>query len=274
MFFPVKIAQATGAWIRAVAIEDDWLTSREIELIDLSLPIMNRSFEPVKSRVVTSHHDESRRARAKRLGMRVEEMVHLGAMDHVETYTHAGTHVDAPYRFGPGVDGQRARTVDELPLEWFYGDGVLLDLSPKAPGERISAADVQGELERVGCRLGGGKIVLLRTGAANHFADDPAFTELSPRLDREALVWLLEQGVRVVGFGAESLDGPVGPMVEALRAGDRAAFFPIHRLGREREFCLIAKMDLARLTRSYGFKVAAFPIKLGAAARAGPEPWH
>jgi cyclase len=51
-------------------------------------------------------------------------------------------------------------------------------------------------------------------------------------------------------------------MIEALRAGKKERFFPIHYAGREREFCLIHKMDLSSLTYTHGFKIVAFPIKL------------
>src|SRR5713226_2878904 len=167
MFFPVKILRGTGAWIRAVAIDDEWLNTHQVQLIDLSLPIMNHSFEPQESRITTVHHDQNQRAKAKRLRMPVSEIVHLGAMDIVETSTHAGTHIDAPYHFGATTNGGRARTADELPLEWFYGDAVLLDFSAvKRPGEGISLADVTTKLERIGYRLKTQDIVLIRTGAA------------------------------------------------------------------------------------------------------------
>ena len=103
---------------------------------------------------------------------------------------------------------------------------------------------------------------MIRTGAADHFATDPAFPDLSLALERKAFSWLLDQGVRVIGCDAESLDGPVAPMLEALRAGRHGDFFPIHYAGREREFCLIHKMNLSGLPRPHGFKVAAFPVKL------------
>src|SRR5207253_444189 len=128
MFFPVKIFRGTGAWIRAVAIEDEWLNTHRIQIVDLSLPIMNHSFEP---------------------------------------------------------------------------------------GEAISAADLMGKLERIGYRLKNQDIVLIRTGAAEHFTDDPNFSDLSIRLERNALLWLLDQGIRVIGCDCESLDGPVTPMVDA-----------------------------------------------------------
>jgi cyclase len=150
-----------------------------------------------------------------------------------------------------------------LPVDWFYGNGVLLDFSGrKGPGDTITTAELREQLERTGRGIEPDDIVLLRTGAADGFLDDPAFPELSVALEREALFFLLDHGVRVIGCDAESLDGPVGPMVEALRAGRSDALFPIHYAGREREFCLIHKMDLSSLDRPNGFKVAAFPIKL------------
>jgi kynurenine formamidase len=257
MFLPIKIAGATGAWTRAVGIEDPFLDG-DLELVDLSLPIMNASFESCgESRLTTVHHDQSRALRAKELGWTIDRIPHNSAMDHVSTTTHSGTHVDAPMHFKPG-----GRPIDQLPLEWFYGDGLLLDFSAKRAGERISLADVRSALDRLDARPTAGTIVLIRTGAGDHFADDPAFPELGNAVDLDAFTWLLDQGVRVVGCDQESLEGPLGPMVEALRAGDRSALYPIHYLGREREFCLIEKMDLGGLPRPTGFKVAAFPIKL------------
>lgn len=263
ILLPIKILRGTGAWIRAVAIEDEWLMNGSYRLIDLTLPIMNYSFESEESRIVTIHHDQNQRAKAKRLRRLVHEIVHLGSMDIVSTNTHAGTHVVAPYHFGPTVNGAPAQTLDEIPLDWFYGDGVLLDFSmEKRIGEAISVADLKGKLERIDYRLKNHDIVLIRSGADEHFADNPNFPDLAIRLERAALFWLLDQGVRVVGSDSESLDGPVAPMVEALRTGKKDQFFPIHYAGREREFCLIHKMDLHSLSCTHGFKVAAFPIKL------------
>jgi kynurenine formamidase len=263
MFFPVKIARGTGGWIRAVAIEDEWLNSHQVRPVDLSLPIMNHSFELEESRIITMCRDQLLRAKARRLGIRVTAINHAGATDDVEASTHAGTHVVAPYHFGPVINGKRAATVDEVPLDWFYGDGVLLDFSEqKRPGDTITTGDLNNQLDRIDYGLKSQDIVLIRTGAADQFGNDPAFPDLSPVLERRAFSWLLDQGVRVIGCDSESLDGPVAPMLESLRAGRHKDFFPIHYAGREREFCLIHKMDLSGLPLPHGFKVAAFPVKL------------
>jgi kynurenine formamidase len=62
----------------------------------------------------------------------------------VETFTrlgtHNSTHVDAPWHYNSTVAGERAQTIDELPLEWFFAPGVVVDFTVKADGEAIDAA--------------------------------------------------------------------------------------------------------------------------------------
>jgi len=45
--------------------------------------------------------------------------------------THSGTHIDAPWHYNPVSEGKRAKTINEVPLEYFYGDGVVLDFREK-----------------------------------------------------------------------------------------------------------------------------------------------
>ena len=66
-------------------------------------------------------------------GWAIEEFVRLG--------THNVTHVDAPWHYNSRIRGQRAATIDELPLEWFFADGVVLDMAHKADGERVERSE-------------------------------------------------------------------------------------------------------------------------------------
>src|SRR5689334_24104556 len=85
----------------------------------------------------------------------------------VETFlrfgTHNTTHVDAPWHYNSVVAGERAQTIDELPLEWFFGPGVVLDFHTKDDGNAITLAEVQTELGRIAHELGERDIVLMRT---------------------------------------------------------------------------------------------------------------
>jgi cyclase len=51
-------------------------------------------------------------------------------------------------------------------------------------------------------------------------------------------------------------------MAEALKSGKQENFFPVHYAGRDREFCLVHKLNLSGLPGARGFKVAAFPVKI------------
>ena len=50
-------------------------------------------------------------------------------IEFLQVCTHSGTHVDAPYHYYPTMNGgERAWTIDEVPLDWFVGDGVVIDV--------------------------------------------------------------------------------------------------------------------------------------------------
>lgn len=51
------------------------------------------------------------------------------ATEKITLTTHSGTHLDAPYHYYPTTDGKPARTIDQLPLDWFMGDGVVFNFS-------------------------------------------------------------------------------------------------------------------------------------------------
>ena len=143
------------------------------------------------------------------------------AVEFVHLTTHSGTHLDAPYHYHPTMDnGERALTIDEIPLEWCMSDGVLLDFSHKADGDRISVDDVKKELERIEYEIKPLDIVLVRTGADAAWGT-PQYLVKGPGMDRESTLFLTEQGVKVVGIDAWSWDRPLPFLAEEFkRTGD------------------------------------------------------
>ena len=76
------------------------------------------------------------------------------AIEKVELITHNGTHLDAPYHFASTMNkGERAITIDEVPLDWCFQPGVKLDFTALPDGYVVSAADVEAELARIGNTL-------------------------------------------------------------------------------------------------------------------------
>ena len=65
------------------------------------------------------------------------------ASETVTAITHAGTHVDAPATTSRPAAASAARTIDELPLDWFLRPGVRLDLRGLERGAEITVADLE-----------------------------------------------------------------------------------------------------------------------------------
>ena len=76
-----------------------------------------------------------------------------GRWRQLNVSTHNGTHLDAPYHYHSTMNnGERAITIDEVPLDWCFNPGVKLDFRHFDDGYVVTAADVEAELERIGHR--------------------------------------------------------------------------------------------------------------------------
>ncbi|WP_297521296.1 cyclase family protein [Thermococcus sp.] len=90
---------------------------------------------------------------------------------------HTGTHVDAPAHFIPG-----GKTVDELPLEKFIGEGLVLDVRGGEGEIKLDEIPDSGYFDRVVLFLTGGR-------------------ELSP----EVALFLVAEGAKAVGTDSMSI---------------------------------------------------------------------
>lgn len=189
--------------------------------------------------------------------------------ESVTASVHCGTHVDAPWHFGPTSEGGTAKAIAELPLDWLYGDGVVLDMTNAPHGSEITPAHMESALGIIGYSLKAGDIVLIRTGADRYFGKPDYFVKF-PGLGASAVEWLVKQGVRTIGIDAVSLDRPFGIMVEEYyKTGDKTTLWPAHIAGRQSEYCHIERLaNLDALPRPYGFKFACFPVKINNAGAA------
>jgi kynurenine formamidase len=138
-------------------------------LIGLSVPLAdNKRHAPRWARTTVRHQGHRLGLLAIwllfRLGPRHLRTGLGWANDTIRLSTHGTTHVDAPWHYAPTSAGQPARTIDQLPLEWFYADGVVLDLTHKRHGEAIEVADLRAALDRIGYAIKPRDIVLVRTG--------------------------------------------------------------------------------------------------------------
>jgi len=196
------------------------------------------------------------------------------AVETIRLTTHSGTHLDAPFHYHPKMDGgAKAINIDQVPLEWCFQDGVLLDFSDKPDGERISADEVEAKLKEIDYQLKPLDIVLVRTGA-DRFWGRPEYLVKGAGMTRESTLYLLERGVKVVGIDAWSWDRPLPYLAQEFQAkGDPRVIWEAHFAGIERGYCHMEKMaDLDKIPKPHGFKVACFPIKIKNASAGWTRP--
>ncbi len=233
-------------------------------IYDLSLPIENFAYEPFPPEIQYTDHVDGTRRLGKPYGLATREFPEGMALasERINLTTHTGTHVDAPWHFGPTSGGRPSRTIDRMPLDLFYGDGLVLDLHHKKAGESITREDVREAEGKLRAKIGPGVIVLIRTDAYKKW-NTPEYPNAHPGMSAEATARLIQKGVKVMGIDAYGFDRPFKDMATDYQAGDQSALWPSHFLGRRRSYTHIEKLaNLDKLPRPYGFKVAAFPVKI------------
>src|SRR4051794_36513286 len=107
---------------------------QHVTLIDLSVPISPATAEPGPPHIDYVDHARSARELAAictqlyRQGKGHDSTVVIPenafkdgiglANENIELDTHAGTHMDAPWHFGPTCESKPSKTIDQIPLEW------------------------------------------------------------------------------------------------------------------------------------------------------------
>jgi len=180
--------------------------------------------------------------------------------------THNATHVDAPWHYNSTIDGGRAETIDELPLEWFFGPGVVVNFTAKGDGEVITADEMADAVTQAGHALAAGDIVLVRSGR-DAFYGQPDYISRGPGVSAEATRWLFDRGVRVMGIDAWGWDRPLQLQAQdALRERRSGIFWEAHQVGLR--YSQIERLVGLGALPSTGFTVACFPLRVARASAA------
>ena len=165
------------------------------------------------------------------------------------------------------IQGRLAVTIDELPLEWFIGPGVVVDFSERADGDTITAQDMSNAIDIAGHELAAGDIVLVRTGR-DAFYGRPDYWERGPGVTAGATRWLYHHGVRVMGIDAWGWDAPLNIQAdEAKRRDEPGIFWAAHQA--DLAYCQIERLCNLGALPSSGFTVSCFPLRV-VGGSAGP----
>jgi kynurenine formamidase len=167
---------------------------------------------------------------------------------------HSSTHVDAINHI---VDRPDARSIDQLPLQWFMAPGVWLDFSSKEPNGYITRDDVDREIERTGVTIRPQSVVLYHTGWYRKFRTDRyAYIRDYPGLDRGGIERLNDLGAISIGADAPSID--------SWREVSQVKEQPAHIVCREREILNIENLANVDRIPSHSFWFVGLPLKIRA----------
>lgn len=162
---------------------------------------------------------------------------------------HGPTHVDALSHLDPSPS---APTIDEMPLDTFWGHGTCIDVSDVGPREYVGADRLQHALEESGAQLGPGDVLLIRTGAADRLGGQRAYTSDYPGLDASAAHWVRDRRVKIFGVDSPSPDNPI----------DRE--YPVHLMCRENGITHYENLGNLASVVGRRFTFFGFPLKIRA----------
>lgn len=241
-----------------------------MKLIDLSMTLELGVIDDFKkttgsdSSIKYHKHEETHGIMAKLLKADNKEVVPNGfAAELYTSDTHATTHLDAPWHYGPKMNnGEPTMTIEEIPLEWCYGDGVVVDFSDRPDGYTVTAKDFEEAFQKMNYTLKPFDIVLVHTSAPRNFGK-PEYAESGCGMGREATLWLTEKGVRVCGTDGMGWDPPFSYMAKYLNeTGDTSEAWGGHYAGLERAYCHMERLVNLDKLPPFGFKVCCFPTKI------------
>lgn len=150
------------------------------------------------------------------------------------TAMHVGTHLDAPLHMIIG-----GKKVDELPLESFFGPGVLLDARDISPIDARVLKDIP---------IPTGAAILIYTGFGDAFRE-PGYFDSTPAITEDFADELLKHSVTMVGMDTS------GP--------DHDTTWPTHKKLLGNGVLILENLcNLEKLLEVKNFAVIALPMKL------------
>jgi kynurenine formamidase len=237
--------------------------------VDISVPLENGVVSDPPAYLpkidYIDHHSSVDELRSFFPGLRASDLPdeEAWAFERIQLITHNGTHLDAPYHFATTMNqGERAITIDEVPLDWCFRPGVKLDFRALEDGYVVTAADVEHELKRIGHELQPFDIVLVNTRAGSRYGFDD-YLQAGVGMGMEATLYLLERGVRLTGTDAWSWDAPFPSTAKRYaESHDARLIWEGHKAGRQIGYCHLEKLHNLEALPPFGFTVSCFPVKI------------
>jgi len=154
--------------------------------------------------------------------------------------THSGTHLDAPNHFF-----KQGKTLDQLPVEQFFGKGILLDCSMFGEKDLIPA----DQIKMSESKINEADFVLIYTGWDRYWGHEKYFGHF-PVLSPDASKYLTRFNLKGIGLDLSSIDG--------IDSTD----YPNHNQILGSGMIIIENLTNVHLLKNKPFNFAAFPLKI------------
>jgi kynurenine formamidase len=164
----------------------------------------------------------------------------------VLTSNHAATHVDAF-----GHYDRNGEKITELPLDWFCGDALCVDIRDYPGGHDVTAAEVEKAVADSGQELRQGDILLFCSDHYNRTAGTPAFLDGFNGISAEAVHWMADRGVKI--FGVETISPDLTYITDE---------YPTHRACAERRLTHYENLNDLKEVVNRRFQFFGFPLRL------------
>ncbi|MFX1519661.1 MAG: cyclase family protein [Promethearchaeota archaeon] len=158
---------------------------------------------------------------------------------------HSGTHIDAPDHLSYG------KKLDEVSIETFIGDAIVIDMSNKGSGEVITLQDLENALEKIKREFEIDHInkVIIKTHWTSKKWGTPEYFKDSPYLSKEAAEWLVKKNFKLVGIDFQT---------DSSRVKGR----PVHEALLGNDVCIIEYLTNTEELTKNKVKLYALPLKL------------
>jgi kynurenine formamidase len=163
------------------------------------------------------------------------------------------THVDSFSHLDPDPSAQ---SIDQMPLELFYGPALCIDVSAVPEQTDITPEHIGAALQAAGLQVQRGDMLFFYTATYDRYAATKEYLSNFAGLGAEAAEWIVANGVKTFGVDSPTPDNPMSKS------------YPVHMMCRREHITHYENLVLTEVVGKR-FTFVGFPLKV-LGAHGGP----
>jgi kynurenine formamidase len=157
------------------------------------------------------------------------------------------THVDSFSHLDPDPS---AATIDQMPLDLFFGLATCIDVSDVPVQTDITAEHLDKAVERSGQQVQAGDILLLYTATFDRHGGTRDYLSQFPGLGESGSEWIADHGIKAFGVDSPTPDNPI------------STTYPCHMMCRREHITHYENLANLRQVLHKRFTFVGFPLKI------------